>query len=131
MRNFGILFSALVASMNGCGSNGPKTHDLTGKVTLAGQPVEVGVISFEGATNGFSNSTELKAGGTYQLQLAEGSYTVTLFPKTEETIAADGTPDTVPIDDKKFPKRYRASSSSQLVLDIKGDATFDVDMKPK
>ncbi len=131
MRNFGILFIALVASMSGCGSGGPKTHTLTGKVTLAGQPVEIGVISFEGSNNGFSNSTELEAGGAYHLQLAEGAYNVTLFPKTEEAIAADGTPDTVPIDDNKFPKRYRASSSSQLTVDIKGDATFDVDMKLK
>jgi hypothetical protein len=70
---FAILLG-VTAAICGCGggsSSGPKREAVTGTITLKGEPVEDGQVSFEPVTPGPTASTVVKA-GKYRFSAEDG-----------------------------------------------------------
>jgi len=125
-----FLAMALIATcLVGCGSGGPKTFVVQGTVTSGTKPLETGTISFEDSATGVANSALIGSGGKYTVKLPVGSYKAMLLPITEERVSADGTMEQAMVDEKRFPRKYRISTSSGLSLEVFKNETFDVEMR--
>lgn len=75
--------SCLLASyLIGCGSGGPPSGTISGKVTLNGQPLSTGVVVFSNAAAGIAADAELNASGEYRLDtpIPAGPYDVAVQP---------------------------------------------------
>lgn len=72
----------LATCLTGCGSSGPPSGTISGKVTLHGQPLAAGVVLLTNAATGVGASAELTASGEYQLDtpLPAGPYDVAIQP---------------------------------------------------
>ncbi|MEQ8854805.1 hypothetical protein [Gimesia sp.] len=126
------LFLGSVLLLSGCGgTDTPPAGEVTGKVTLEGEALQEGVVSFYSAKLGSGGSAEITTEGTYTLSepLQTGQYAVTVLPPPEPP-PQDLVPQDVKVDDAKFPARYRDPQKSNLTLEIvEGDNIFDIDMK--
>ncbi|MDO4558170.1 MAG: carboxypeptidase-like regulatory domain-containing protein [Planctomycetia bacterium] len=146
MRVFQILpvslCVAVVALFSGCGPANPLgVVDVSGTVTLDGQPVEGATVTFR-AEDGTFGSGRTKADGTYIVTMAaspvpglpKGSYKVKVVKKDippidMEKLASGSGPDSGSADQKKteiadlLPKKYD-SFDSGLTANIEG-ATSD------
>jgi len=108
-------------------------YRVTGKVTYQGQPVEQGEITFEDPTAGQVNSSPLRSGGGYSLELPAGDYRVSIAPPLIETKGTgDSPPDKIPDPAvKNIPKKYWRQESSGLAAQVAKDKkAFDFDLKP-
>lgn len=114
----GILFCCLVGHV-GCGSGGPETATVSGKVTLDGQPVPKGTISFV-PQRGKSVRASIGEDGTFELEdgATIGYYQVAIISREggEEE-------DTTPI--YLVPRHYGLPGSSGLTFDVQsGEDNF-------
>jgi hypothetical protein len=71
-----VLGGALLLPLaGGCGASGPVRHEITGKVTYKGEPVEEGIISFEPEDGQASKDGATILHGEYRIPKDKG-----LFP---------------------------------------------------
>jgi hypothetical protein len=63
--------------MGGCGASGTTTL-VSGRVTVSGQAMEGGIVSFFPGGGGRPQHTPLDASGAYQVVLPPGNYTVVI-----------------------------------------------------
>lgn len=67
--------------LGGCGSGGPPSGTVSGKVTLNGQPLSAGVVVFTNSAAGVGASASLDERGIYHLpSIPAGSYDVAIQP---------------------------------------------------
>lgn len=125
------LVFVLALPVVGCGPKGPEMFVVQGTVKSSGELLSNGTICFEDAAAGATGSSDITAEGKYSIELPKGNYKVFLLPSTEEKMTTEGMLDTVAVDEKKFPRKYRVSESSGLSLDVAADATLDVNMVAK
>ena len=108
IRYTGILAISLVIA--GCSGRGYPTTKLEGRVTVAGQPVEQGVITFTplASNSGAGASAPISSGQYVVESVPLGMVRVhfTAFKKTGRTLLVFGqpTPETVGV----IPEKYRA-----------------------
>lgn len=126
-----IAILVLTLSLNGCGPQGPEMYVVQGTVKSSGEPLSNGTICFEDSAAGVTGSSDIAAEGSYSINLPKGSYKVILLPSTEEKMTAEGMLDTVAVDEKKFPRKYRVSESSGISLDVSANATLAVNIIAK
>ena len=63
----------------GCGSSGPPTGSLSGRVTYNGQPLTTGVITFVNEKTGIGDGCDLDSSGSYRISSIQvGEYRVAL-----------------------------------------------------
>ncbi len=120
----------------GCGASGPTRYEVSGKVTLKGQPLDDGIIEFLPEDNQGTKSGAQILNGAYRIPkdkgLAAGKYRVVLY-------AGDGTtgggnaepsgpdqPGGVP-GKERIPPQFNEKTT--LVREVKaGSTTFDFDI---
>ncbi|MCC6510442.1 MAG: hypothetical protein IT423_15180 [Pirellulaceae bacterium] len=118
MVSLGLL-SLSMLSLVGCGSDGPKLVEVTGTVTLDGQPVPGAIVIFNPDFPGGSNSLGKTDGqGKYRLEFSQdkkgamiGKHVVEI---TTKKIAASDMPDTgeaVSLEYVAIPAKYRKRGS--------------------
>jgi hypothetical protein len=121
-----LLFAILLATLCGCGGYGAKVG---GKVTLNGQPLGRGVVSYYPSGGGAAATGSIGADGSYTISTGNdegvkpGEYTVTVFaneaPKTG-TITEE-------IPKQLTPAVYADKATSPLKHTIKrGENTIDL-----
>jgi hypothetical protein len=150
---FALSLAGLLAAgglvLTGCGSGRPATAKVTGKVTLAGQPVPQGTITFYPQT-GRPATGRLQSDGTYTLTTFDpgdgalvGKHTVTVEavkfsgvepPKSVEEEMKQGkglsSSRTPPQSERLVPPRYAQRDASGLTAEVKpGPNTFDFDLR--
>lgn len=120
------LLAALVTT--GCSKSGPSRSDVTGTVTLDGQPVEEGEVLFIPADGvGPSDACPIVA-GEFKGEVAPGSKRVEInATKDTGEVAADGLPDYRNV----IPAQYNSESTltaeigegkaSPITFDLKSD----------
>lgn len=131
----GLLASLLlvgVAMGSGCGGGQVAQSTISGKVTLDGQPVEAGTITFlPAAGDAPSGGGEIK-GGTYTASIPRGAHKVRInVPKVvgEKPSYGPGSP-TVKTYAESLPARF--NTQTELKAEAKGStATQDFDLKTK
>jgi hypothetical protein len=148
---FAFLGALSLAGPAGCGGayDDLPRHEISGMVTLDGQPVAEGVIQF--LPNGPMTGTQVGAmirGGSYSIRRDEGpvpgTYRVTINAPTRVGKADDGPPSDAPPDSialpraKKapavqvkdmIPKQYNVQSTLTAEVKAEGPNTFNFDLK--
>lgn len=121
LRRLSIGFIACSVAA-GCGKEKPAST-VSGKVTLAGQPLEVGVVTFFSST-GSTGTSEIGPGGTYSLMgpnkeegVAPGSYTAVVMPSMAQIKKAHNDP-RVRVKDSPIPLQYTSAASSPLKYEV-------------
>lgn len=90
-RRFALLLILFVA-FSGCGSDSPTLVEVSGRVTLAGEPLTAGSITFHPAANNTfqrdAPSSQLQLDGSFRMKtypwgygVPPGDYAVTLSPE--------------------------------------------------
>lgn len=98
----------------GCG--GPPAGDVSGAISLGGQPLNEGVVTFENAAKGQSQSAPISA-GAYKMPspMPLGEYKVTLQPPPPP--APTAAPATAP--KTSIPTRYMKATTTDLSATVK------------
>jgi hypothetical protein len=114
----GCLGIVVVLGLVGCGSNGRSTVE--GTVTLNGQPIESGAMSFRPLDGKTPTVGCFITAGRFRLQVPIGSMRVeiTAMEKSGKGVStAQGAPVEVDLVTEAIPERYNAKS--ELVIDVK------------
>jgi len=105
----------------GCGDSGPAKYDVTGSVTLDGQPIEQGEIRFLSADVQGAPETGQIVNGKFACRTTEGQKRVEITATRESpTPAADGLPNYV----SYIPAAYNSQSTLTAEVKPDGDNTF-------
>jgi hypothetical protein len=135
--------SVLVLGLLLAGCGGPKTGSVSGRVTLEGDPLPSGRVTFFGE-HGEVAGDDIGADGRYTVAKAPvGNVKVTVTtqppPSTDKPDLVmkmdkhEGTPKEM-ASDKKYvpiPPRYRDPDKSGLGLTVKeGEQDYNIDLKP-
>jgi hypothetical protein len=146
------LLLAVVATVAGCGKAADgfsgQRGKVSGKVTLAGEPLPAGCqVLFVAAKGGFTASGPVGPDGTYALEyqvpagLPVGDYLVQISPPSGGSTAAPVDPaamaqkmtlqaNATPASDLPFPERYASTSTSGLAFTVQpGANTFELSLK--
>jgi hypothetical protein len=118
IRSLSWLGIVVVLSLVGCGSNGRSTVE--GTVTLNGQPIESGSMSFRPLDGKTPTVGCFITAGRFRLQVPIGSMRVeiTAMEKSGKGVTtAQGAPVEVDLVTEAIPERYNAKS--ELVIDVK------------
>ena len=120
-----LAFSACVGWCAGCGSGGPPTGSVSGKVTYNGQPLTTGVVTFINEKAGIGASGELDASGNYRIpSIQVGQYKVAIHrkpPPINET-----NPAVIGNWKLGIPEKYQGFEASELTATVeRGRNTAD------
>lgn len=123
----------ILAFTSGCGTDGPPSGTVSGRVTFQGEPVTSGVVNLTSQTLGIGASGTLGEDGQYHIadQLKTGEYKVIItLPPPPPPRPEDGPPK--PQQElKNIPAKYRSEATSDLTATIhEGTNTADFDLKP-
>lgn len=111
----------------GCGDSGPPLNVLTGTVSSSGTPLAEAAITFEDTSTGFANTADIKD-GAYEIQLPDGSYTVTVMPAMKMVESNNGPPEEVYVNPELIADKYMSGRTSGLSYKMQGGGTYDVDL---
>jgi hypothetical protein len=106
----------------GCGKQKPAST-VSGKVTLAGQPLDQGVVTFFSSA-GSSGVGDIGPDGSYSLLgpdkvegVAPGRYTAVVLPSMAQIKKAHNDP-RIRVKDSPIPIKYTSAASSPLKYDV-------------
>ena len=130
-KAFFLLFAALLAvSPLGCGG-GTNLKEISGQVTLDGQPIESGSITFVPEGKGTAEGANL-VGGKYTVSVSPGKLKVSISatrPHPTEKVP-DANPDApmVPKMVQYIPAKYNEATELTITVE-KGGSTHDFQLK--
>ena len=117
--------------LTGCGSSGPTLHEVTGKVTYDGEPIEVGEIIFEKVPAGSGVDAGGIKKGSFKVAVKDGTHIVRIngikaFPlgPGDKAIA-----DEKEINKQFLPKKYNADSTTQIEVHAPTKRDFELTSK--
>jgi hypothetical protein len=118
LRRHGSVLLLTILCCCGCGA---RSSDIQGKVALAGQPINIGAISFLPADGHGPTSAAKIIDGQYSARVLPGNYKVQIsgFRKAGQRHASEGDPNSPMMDilEPIVPERYNTAST--LVREIK------------
>lgn len=114
---------AAALALAGCG--GPSSSSVSGKVTLAGQPVTQATVNFYNAKTGVAASAALGADGSYKIteNLPAGSYAVSIVPLADVSRPPMPGQAATPSAPSPVPGKYQSDASSGLTAEVKPGIT--------
>ena len=129
----------LVSSFSGCGGDeGPQFGQVTGKVTLDGQPVPAGMVMFipdlASGTTGPASQAQIGSDGQYELAgpggregAIVGTHIVTVAgPEVSSDSSGQPAPSV------KLPDRYKYEQSSGIKKEVKeGENAIDIELSSR
>ena len=112
----------------GCGGKpaGPERYEISGAVTLDGQPVEAGAISFD-AKDGKSGAGAI-VGGKYQASVPAGLKTVRI--NSQKATGQKG-PYGEEVSEELIPRKYNSESQETVTINADGKNVFDFKLVSK
>lgn len=126
------LLTIAILCFAGCGEKPVPHGDVGGMVTLDGEPVASGSISFISA-DGKAAASELDADGRYSMRkVLTGDYKVLVLPPPLPPPGKPGTVKTKGMAEfPGHPKKYRSDLTTDLKAEVlEGQNEFDFDLKP-
>lgn len=128
------VLAVSVGIVTGCGGGGESVPqgEVSGKITLDGQPLSTGRINFSSPSTGAAAYADLQQDGAYQLpaSLPAGEYKVYVTPVgLGDTPPGDGPapPSTL----EGVPEKYQSEATTDITTTIKeGDNNLDFNLTP-
>lgn len=120
-----------ITMVSGCGSNGPRTHTISGEVTFDGQPIKEGRILFRNTEGDGKAYSATITDGKYELECETGKMQVEvtasrIIPGKFDN--ANGVPE--PVGEMYIPKQYNTETT--LNADVSSsERTFNFELKSK
>jgi hypothetical protein len=122
-----LLVVAALCSVPGCGESAD-TAPVTGTVTVEGEPLAGGLVSFFPSGGGRAINGTVDASGAYSVELPTGNYTVIAQASTQLPEGwQEGDP--VPPPAVQVPLRYRQPTSSPWSLSVEGTEPVEEDFQ--
>ena len=123
---------ALFLSLAGCGGAGGGKAAVTGTVTLDGQPVSAGTVTFVKSEGGAVREGAVVRDGAFEAKIPPGTYRVEVTGQKvtgkRKQKGFDGKDEELVITEEMFPARY--NTQSELREEIKsGTNTVKLDLK--
>ena len=118
-----VVLCCLVG-LSGCGGGGRETVEVTGTVTLDGQPVADAAVMFSGPDGGSPATTMTDATGHFTVQAAPGSNGVAVSKLQTSGNAAVGGDGLMPatgavaVPQSLVPKKYADFRTSGLIVEV-------------
>lgn len=128
-----VLF--LVIGIIGCGeTDSLGRRPVSGKVTLAGQPLEAGSISFEPVGKGVSAGAPI-VNGTYSISATDGLPIGSYIARISSPIGGSETPDAPGESDvvavEQIPSEFNSASTQKVEVSKDGNNSFDFEIPKK
>ena len=126
-----FLVLCLTALWVGCGRSGPQTYEVSGHVTLGGQPVAAGQILFRAADGSEAGWAGQIVDGRYTLRSTPGKKRVEITATREVRMAAKSASGEPALNFESYiPQKY--NSQSELTADVTADGRnqFDFPLQP-
>jgi hypothetical protein len=111
----------------GCTDPATRTYPVSGSVTLDGQPIESGSITFESADGGAGVFSEAIRNGQYQLRSTAGMKKVSISAYRPRGDQQTATPDR----ENYIPARYNAQTTLTVEIKRDGDNQHDFSLKTR
>jgi hypothetical protein len=142
---FGLALVPVIVALAGCGGTDLSLGQVSGKVTMNGQPVSGATVSFipdtTKNTSGPMSSGILNAQGEFTLSTLDGvqgavigSHKVTVTCPFDESAGSSGSGDAVapaPTTPCDVPTKYEGFATTDLSAEVnKGSNDFTFDLKP-
>jgi hypothetical protein len=128
----------VLPGVGGCGAQGPARHEITGRITYKGQPVDEGFINFEPQDGQPSRDGAMILAGDYRIPkekgLFPGKYRVVIIIGDGLSGEGSASPDAPPRPRGGTPGKERAppefNRQSKLVREVTADGPnqFDFDI---
>ncbi|WP_437185233.1 hypothetical protein SH668x_002331 [Planctomicrobium sp. SH668] len=124
-----LLVSLCVAMTGalGCtgGDQGPKLHEVVGKVTVDGKPLELGVITFDPLDGVSGSYGETIKNGEFQLKSSAGKKKVSIMASR---LSSKPGPGGLPHQEQYLPAKYNMKSElvREVIADKNSPMTFDL-----
>lgn len=114
----------------GCGPSGRRTLEVNGSVTIDGQPVKVGQITFDVVDEADLGSSSAIADGTYRMKVTPGRKRVRVSALDTSTMSQGGNdslkPDAKPKEAKELvPKKY---AEQPLEIEVTKSGVHDIQL---
>jgi hypothetical protein len=129
IRTLTGLFTLIVGCTLGCGT----ANTVSGKVTVDGQPLKTGTITFSPKMDAPAAIGQIDFAGSYRLSvgtsqsISPGTYQVTI--DAVELVPPTPT-DPSPLPKKLLPAKFYDGQNPEMVREVKtGKNTFDFDLK--
>jgi len=127
-RLLAVAMPFLLAAVAGCGGPYANLGRVSGKVTLAGQPLADAIVTFSPATSGSPSTARTDSSGSYTLMFTRGvkgaevgDHNVTISTHRDADTDADPPTAEVP---EKVPFKYRKPGELKATVK-KGSNTID------
>ena len=128
LKMLAVVAAATVLFVSGCGG-GPSLGEVSGKVTLDGQPLAGALVEFQ-PSEGRGSIGSTDAQGVYKLSYTEDSQGAALGKHTVRITMANDDEDQKKPGAGTIPARY--NSKSELSADVKsGSNEFNFDLESK
>lgn len=126
-------FAVSIIALAGCSKDDPNVSEVSGTVTVDGQPAKEGAIAFIPVDGNSSTSGGMIAAGAYTAKVHVGTAKVQIrVPKVVGEKKLYNTPDSPvqPIMEESLPAKY--NEQTELTLDVKaGGMEQNYDLKTK
>jgi prepilin-type N-terminal cleavage/methylation domain-containing protein/prepilin-type processing-associated H-X9-DG protein len=127
-----FLVALICCGASGCGAKKPPLGRVTGKVTLAGQPLADALVMFSPVEGGSPSAGRTAADGTYTLIYARGINGAKIgeHSVTISTYAAPLEDPPTPEVPERVPLKYREGEDLPKVTVTSGSNTLDFNLEP-
>jgi hypothetical protein len=130
--NFPLAIGILFPILSGCGSNDVQ---VSGTVRYEGQPLPLGIVSFQPESAKTAQTVRIRPDGTYVIaKVPVGAVRVAVSTESRSLAPSPPTPDSSPPERPKpppIPKRYGKFEESGLSFVIqRGAQKYDIDLQP-
>ncbi len=113
----------------GCGPSGPKTYQVSGSVTLDGEPIPEGYISFAPLMRGETPVAGKVEAGKYSVYATAGEKKVSI--QASRFIGPENPIMGLRAKEQYIPERYNLATVLTETVDPDGENQFNFDLKSK
>jgi predicted small lipoprotein YifL len=127
-----ILFLAItaLAPLTGCGADGPVTYPVSGKVTLAGEPIAEGEIVFRDAAGAEGSRGAKINAGTYAFESTAGAKRVEITAHRKINVPPSPSGEGGTNYEMYIPEKFNVKTELTAEVTAAGPNTFDFPLTP-
>ena len=125
-----VLLLAIAVLFTGCGPDGPVTYPVSGKVTLAGEPIAEGEIVFRDAAGAEGSRGAKINGGAYAFESTAGAKRVEITAHRKINVPPSPSGEGGVNYEMYIPEKFNVKTELTAEVTAAGPNTFDFSLTP-